>query len=108
MTTPTDPKHHHGYTGVKAMSNHESTKPGTFIDRETATKLNPLISGMGYRDTLSMLSSLVTDLGYFVAISDGENTETHFGNMHLICGVIAAALDFEADTAAEVKDLRIG
>lgn len=69
----------------------------TPIDRETASRINPLISELFTEDTLDQCARLVRDLGYFLSQVDNppEGTEPRFGNLYLITSPIAAALDYE-------------
>ena len=65
-----------------------------FKARTQAAKLNPIISLVNSRDTLSNCVTLITEMGY--ALADAEDAE---GRRHcyLLTGAIAAALNFERE-----------
>jgi hypothetical protein len=63
------------------------------ITRETASRLNPIISPVGRNDTISQCAHLVESLGVFVSTSDAaDDSRCH---LHLLTGSIDAALNFE-------------
>lgn len=68
------------------------------VDRETAARLNPLISSIWTEDTLHQLAGVVRDLGYYLSILNDvpEGHEPHFGNLYLLFGPIESALAYEA------------
>lgn len=68
----------------------------TPIDRETASKLNPLIE-IFTEDTLSQCSRMVQSIGYLLSQIDSqsEEAELYFGNLYLLCNPISAALNYE-------------
>lgn len=70
-------------------------------DRETASRLNPLISELFTEDTIDQCARLVRDLGFFISqIEDPEgNHAPRFGNLYLITQPIAAALFYESENA---------
>lgn len=64
-----------------------------YITRETASRLNPIISPVGRNDTISQCAHLVESLGAFLSKSDaGDDSRCH---VHLLTGSIAAALHYE-------------
>lgn len=73
----------------------------TTPDRETASRLNPLISELFTEDTLDQCSRMVQTLGYLLSQIDTppEGTEPHFGNLYLLFNPIAAALFYESENA---------
>jgi len=81
------------------MSDTAQGAPAPSVDRETANRLNPLISSFFTEDTLNDVVSMVSDMGYllsFVARSP-KGTEPQFGSLYLFCNVIAAALSYESE-----------
>lgn len=80
----------------------------TPVDRETASKINPLISNLWTEDTLHSLSGMVLTLGYLLSQVDSppEGTEPCFGSLWMLCGPIASALEWETDNIRSVIQTR--
>lgn len=80
----------------------------TSVDRETASKINPLISNLWTEDTLHSLSGMVLTLGYLLSQVDSppEGTEPSFGSLWMLCGPIASALEWETDNIRSVIQTR--
>lgn len=72
------------------------------IDRETAAKINPLISSLWTEDTLANISSIVYELGYIA--SSAAEVET--ANLFHLFAAIAAALQWETDNIRSVTQAR--
>ena len=64
--------------------------------RESASKLNPIISVVCQADTISQCAALINALGQFFGSPefDGDSSRSH---AHLLTGAIAAALMFESE-----------
>lgn len=60
--------------------------------RESASRLNPIISPVGQADTISQCAYLVESLGHFLSSTEADDSRCH---VHLLTGTIAAALHFE-------------
>lgn len=71
------------------------------VDRDTAAKINPLISSLWTEDTLDAAHSVIYELGYIVT-----TTELGIKNLFYIFGVIAAALEWERDNIHSVAQAR--
>jgi hypothetical protein len=73
------------------------------LDRQTTARLNPLISPIHTRDTLSLVSGLLCEVGHAISttacLAGQPNTEgaAPLESMYLILGAAAAALDYEAE-----------
>lgn len=81
----------------------------TPIDRETASRINPLISELFTEDTLDQCARLVRDLGYFlsqVESPDGD-TKPRFGSVYMITLPIAAALLYETENAYLARQMGV-
>lgn len=76
-----------GTTGASTM---------TTISRETASRINPLISSIGTNDTISICAQLVRALGFAMEGADPDIALS----MCRITGAISAAMEFEIGGAA--------
>lgn len=68
------------------------------VDRETASRINPLISSLWTEDTLHSMAAVVYELGYMIT-----ETELAHDNMFHVFGAIAAALEWEVDNIASCR-----
>lgn len=68
----------------------------TNITRETASRINPLISSIGTNDTISICAQLVRALGFAMEGADPDVALS----MCRITGAISAAMEFEIGGAA--------
>lgn len=71
------------------------------IDRDTASKINPLISSLWTEDTLDAARLAIYELGYILT-----TTELAIENLFHIFGVIASALEWERDNIHSVAQAR--
>lgn len=71
------------------------------IDRETASRINPLISPLWTEDTLDRAASVVSEIGYLVAEAD-----TPPKHMFAIFDAISAALEWESENVSSAKQRR--
>jgi hypothetical protein len=71
------------------------------IDRETASRINPLISGLWTEDTLDTAAAVVYELGYIVT-----STELAIENLYHVFGAVAAALAWERENIHSVVQAR--
>lgn len=69
------------------------------VDRETASRINPLISTTWTEDTLHSTAAVVYELGYMIT-----DTELAHDNVFHVFGAIAAALEWES---ANINSCRI-
>lgn len=61
------------------------------ITRETASRINPLISSIGTNDTISICAQLIRAMGFAM-----EGADPDFAlSMWRITGAISAAMEFE-------------
>jgi len=69
------------------------------IDRATAARLNPYISAVMAEDTFENLILALRDFGHMLAhnADDSDGESMPLGNLHLMAGVFASALEYEAD-----------
>jgi hypothetical protein len=69
------------------------------VDRDTASKINPLISTINTPDSLEVMSRMVSCMGFLLSQIDNpaEGTVPEFGNLYLLFETISAALDYESD-----------
>jgi len=65
------------------------------ISRDTASRINPIISPVGRNDTISQCAHLVEAIGQFLSNADADDSRNH---VHLLTGTIAAALRFELES----------
>ena len=77
-------------------------------DRDTAHRLNPLISAIWTEDTLSGIAGVVDDFGYLLSQVDQPpaGAEPRFGRLYLVMGCIAAALIYEEANIRSVVQAR--
>lgn len=75
--------------------------PVPVIDRDTAAKINPLISSLWTEDTLDSAASVVYELGYLIT-----TTELARENLFHVFGVVAAALEWERENINSVVQAR--
>lgn len=62
--------------------------------RESAARLNPIISVAGSSDTINQCSMLIDQLGHLMA---SEEMAGNMPSIHLFTGAISAALNFELE-----------
>lgn len=73
------------------------------VDRETASRINPLISSLWTEDTLHSMSSVVLELGYLISASDGAPE-----HLFRVFETVAAALAWETDNIVSCRQAREG
>lgn len=71
------------------------------VDRDIASKINPLISSLWTEDTLDATRSVIFELGYILS-----TTEFAIENLFHIFSVIAAALEWERDNIHSATQAR--
>jgi hypothetical protein len=74
----------------------------TPVDREAASKINPLISNLWTEDTLDAAAATVFELGY---LATGQR-DLAVGNLYHLFSAIAAALTWERDNIHSVVQAR--
>lgn len=62
------------------------------IDRETASKINPLISTVSTRDTLHCVGAVVYEVGFMIA-----ETSLAKEHLYLVFAALSAAIEWESD-----------
>lgn len=62
------------------------------VDRETASRINPLISSIWTEDTLDLVAAVVSEVGHMIA-----ETEMAKEHIYAVFGAAAAALEWERD-----------
>lgn len=75
------------------------------VDRDTASKLNPLVSSISTRDTLDQVSSMLGDFGYLLSqiAFPREGTNPELGHLYLLCETFSAAISYEAEQVYRMK-----
>jgi len=68
------------------------------INRETASKLNPIIGICGVEETLELAAALTSELGFLVTA-----TELSIENLFPVFSALAAALAWERDQLAQAR-----
>lgn len=69
------------------------------IDRATAARINPLISGISQKDTLANCAEIVRALGTVASTADEAACSQMFRLANAVVAAAAAAVEFEAEAA---------